>query len=280
MRQISGVEQLRAQVAEWRQVGASIALVPTMGNLHRGHLQLVERAATLAERVVVSIFVNPMQFSPGEDFDSYPRTPEQDVELLAQHRVDLVFTPAAGALYPRGTAETTRVEVPGVSEGLCGDFRPGHFTGVATVVARLFNLVQPQVAVFGEKDYQQLAVIRRMVADLCWPIRIAGVATVREPDGLALSSRNRYLSAAERARAPVLYQTLCRVAAQVRAGGRPYPELEAEAMRALQQAGLEPDYVSIRHAETLEPPDSAAAPCVVLAAAHLGGARLIDNVRV
>jgi len=274
------VEALRAQVNRWRRDGQRIAFVPTMGNLHEGHLQLVREAKAVAQRIVASIFVNPLQFGPDEDLDNYPRTLEADQQKLAAEGVDLLFTPDVATMYPRGTQRSTVVEVPGVSQGLCDDFRPGHFTGVATVVARLFNLVQPDVALFGEKDYQQLAVIRRMVDDLGWPIDILGVATVREPDGLAMSSRNQYLSEEERRIAPLLQQTLCRIASDVKAQKTDYRALEAAAMETLAQAGFNPEYVEIRHAGSLCPASPGELNCVVLAAARLGQARLIDNVRV
>jgi len=280
MQTTAAIQELRAAIKTWRQAGARIAFVPTMGNLHEGHLQLVRRARDRAEHVVVSIFVNPMQFGPGEDFSRYPRTPQDDQDSLVAEGVDMVFMPSIDTIYARGTQDATRVEVPGVSEGLCGDHRPGHFTGVATVVACLFNLVQPDVAIFGEKDYQQLAVIRRMVEDLCWPIEIEGVATVREADGLAMSSRNRYLTAAQRERAPLLYQTLCLVAERLRGGNCAYAELEAEAMKRLEQAGFVPEYVAIRNADSLGPPDCGENARVILVAARLGATRLIDNLRV
>ncbi len=280
MMRVTEIAQLRAQVAAWRGAGERIGFVPTMGNLHQGHVQLVRHARSAARRVVVSVFVNPMQFGPGEDFNSYPRTFEQDCEKLVAEDVDLLFAPGIETIYPHGSTETTRIEVPQVSQGLCADFRPGHFAGVATVVARLFNLVQPDVAVFGEKDFQQLAVIGRMVEDLGWPIEIAAVATVREPDGLAMSSRNQYLTAGERQRAPLLYRTLCEVAGRLRNGEASLAELESDAEQTLRSAGFEPDYVAIRDALTLQVPASADSPRVVLAAARLGMARLIDNVRV
>jgi pantoate--beta-alanine ligase len=280
MRTVSEVPSLREALAQWRRQGQRIGFVPTMGNLHEGHLQLVQRARSVADRVVVSIFVNPMQFGPGEDFETYPRTLDEDKARLEQEQADLLFAPPVEVIYPSGLNSATRVEVPGVGEGLEADSRPGFFIGVATVVARLFNLVQPDVALFGEKDYQQLAVIRAMVTDLCWPIEIEGVPTVREADGLAMSSRNQYLDEEQRSRAPVLYQTLCSVADQVRAQRRRYRELEAEAMKSLEQAGFSPDYVSIRHAETLQPVAEGERRCVILAAARLGKARLIDNLQV
>jgi len=280
MQTIADIDALRVSLRDWRQSGARIGFVPTMGNLHEGHLQLVRRARSLTDRVVVSIFVNPMQFGPGEDFEAYPRTLDNDKAQLEQEQADLLFAPDVDLIYPSGLTETTRVQVPGVGEGLEADSRPGFFVGVATVVARLFNLVQADMAVFGEKDYQQLAVIRRMVKDLCWPIDIEAVPTVREADGLAMSSRNQYLSAGQRQRAPVLYQTLCQVAEGVRGERQPYAELEAQAIQRLVEAGFTPDYVSIRHALTLRPIKPGSEPVVVLAAARLGRARLIDNVCV
>jgi pantoate--beta-alanine ligase len=280
MRTLASVEDVRKTIADWRLADERIAFVPTMGDLHQGHLALVRHALTRAPHVVVSIFVNPTQFGPGEDFDAYPRTLESDQEKLQRQGVELLFAPSVETLYPGGTEETTRVDVPQVSRGLCDDFRPGHFAGVATVVARLFNLVQPDVAVFGEKDYQQLAVIRRMVQDLCWPIDIDGVPTVREADGLAMSSRNRYLSAEERKLAPVLYQTLCEVAEQARVGQQSCRALERQAMKKLEVAGFNPGYVDIRHAETLRLVETGELPARVLAAARLGKARLIDNVSI
>jgi pantoate--beta-alanine ligase len=280
MRTLASVEDVRKTIADWRLADERIAFVPTMGDLHQGHLALVRHALTRAPHVVVSIFVNPTQFGPGEDFDAYPRTLESDQEKLQRQGVELLFAPSVETLYPGGTEETTRVDVPQVSRGLCDDFRPGHFAGVATVVARLFNLVQPDVAVFGEKDYQQLAVIRRMVQDLCWPIDIDGVPTVREADGLAMSSRNRYLSAEERKLAPVLYQTLCEVAEQARVGQQSCRALERQAMKKLEVAGFNPGYVDIRHAETLRLVETGELPARVLAAARLGKARLVDNVSI
>ena len=280
METTTSVEALRAQVGRWRRAGERIAFVPTMGNLHEGHLQLVREARAVAPRVVASIFVNPLQFGPNEDLDNYPRTLQADREKLAGEGVALLFAPDVATMYPRGTQHSTVVRVPEVSEGLCDDFRPGHFTGVATVVARLFNLVQPDVALFGEKDYQQLAVIRRMVDDLGWPIDIRGVATVREPDGLAMSSRNQYLGEAERRIAPVLHQTLCQVVSDIRARKTDYRALEKAAMDTLAKAGFNPEYVEIRHADTLRPAVPGERDCVVLAAARLGEARLIDNIRV
>ena len=272
------VEDLRKRIQRWRDIGQSVALVPTMGNLHAGHIALVKHANRLADRVVVSIFVNPLQFGPKEDFATYPRTPEADRLQLAVAGTDLLFAPEVEEVYPGGMQDVTRVEVPSLSGILDGASRPGHFTGVATVVNKLFNMVQPDVAVFGEKDYQQLLVIRRMVADLSLPIKIAGHPTVREQDGLAMSSRNQYLTKSERAQAPLLQRVLREVEKSLREGARGYTTLQQQAMEKLSGGGLRPDYVEIRHAETLALPKEDDRLFVVLGAAWLGKARLIDNV--
>ena len=274
------IEALRAQVATWRHAGARIAFVPTMGNLHRGHLFLVEEANRLAAHSVVSIFVNPLQFGPNEDFQTYPRTLEADRRQLKRVGPDLLFVPSAAVMYPRGTVGMTRVEVPGLSALLCGASRPGHFAGMATVVTKLLNIVQPDVALFGEKDWQQLVIIRRLVADLNLPVSIAGVPTVRESDGLAMSSRNQYLSASEREMAPLLYAMLQRAAAQLIAGDCNYQAIEATAREALTEAGWRPDYFTIRRAEDLGEPGQEDTELRILAAAWLGRARLIDNCPV
>lgn len=279
METVATVSVLRARIQFWRRGNQRIAFVPTMGNLHAGHLRLVERAREMAERVVVSSFVNPLQFGPGEDLDAYPRTPEEDRKALDTLGVDLLFVPGVEEIYPQGHAQSTRVEVPELGERLCGKFRPGHFSGVATVVAKLFNMVQPDSAVFGRKDYQQLAIIRRMVEDLCWPIDIEAVETVRERDGLAMSSRNRYLTDAERKLAPRLFQTLQQLAGRIRGGEGEYAALQVDAMKALRTAGFEPEYVEVLNAESLAVPKPGD-PLVVLAAARLGKARLIDNLTV
>ena len=269
------VADLRAAVDAGR---GSLALVPTMGNLHAGHLSLVKVARELAERTVASIFVNPLQFGPGEDYDSYPRTLEQDVDRLAAAGVDLVFAPGVADMYPLGHAET-RVALDDLASDLCGAYRPGHFTGVTTVVSMLFNQVRPDIAVFGEKDYQQLALIRRMVADLHFPVAIRSVPTARADDGLALSSRNQYLDHDERRRAPALYATLQELGTRLRAGERDFAALAARGQALLREAGFEPEYVTVR-APDLQPPDAGADEFVILAAAHLGRARLIDNLRI
>lgn len=276
---INDIPSLRAQIARWRAEGERVALVPTMGNLHAGHLRLIGEARHHAQRVVASIFVNPLQFGPGEDFAAYPRTLAEDREQLGAGGCDLLFAPGVETLYPHGQEGHTRVEVPGLSDVLCGASRPGHFVGVATVVCKLLNLVQPDVALFGEKDYQQLLVIRRMVEDLALPVEIVGVPTVRESDGLAMSSRNAYLTPEERAQAPALYRALCAAAQSVREGGE-VASVERAACAALAAAGLEPDYVRVCAARTLAAPVPEDRERVILAAARLGRARLIDNLKV
>ncbi len=272
--------ELREQLKEWRHAGEHVAIVPTMGNLHAGHISLVNAAREHAERVVVTVFVNPTQFGEGEDFEDYPRTFEKDTRKLRKVTADVLFAPDVGTVYPFGETDATRVIVPGLTEHLCGSFRPGHFDGVPTVVARLCALVQPDIAVFGQKDYQQQLVIRRMVEDLSLPVGIVTAATVREGDGLAMSSRNRYLTEDERQRAPVLYQQLQIIEQALCGGDSNFDELEQHALDALADAGFEPEYVAIRRAADLVVPKTAGQDLVVLAAARLGAARLIDNVLV
>jgi pantoate--beta-alanine ligase len=271
---------LREQLGDWRRSGEHIALVPTMGNLHDGHLSLVEIARQHAERVVVSIFVNPTQFGDGEDFAAYPNTLERDKRRLKLAKVDLLFIPSIETMYPFGIDNATSVTVPVLTDELCGSIRPGHFDGVTSVVSRLFSLVQPDVAVFGEKDFQQLMVIRRLVTDLSLPVEIVAGPTQRDSDELALSSRNQYLTDEERAIAPRLYVTLKDIAEGLQSGKRNYPEMEQQAMEDLAGLGFKPDYVSIRRAENLGEPDRDTDELVVLAAAHLGKSRLIDNLVV
>ena len=279
MKTVNTIHDLRAVITAWRQQGEQIVFVPTMGNLHAGHLQLVDMARQLGTRVVSSIFVNPLQFVPGTDYENYPRTLKQDSEQLQAHGVALLFAPSVDEMYGQAAQSVTRVSVAGLSDILCGEFRPGHFAGVTTVVAKLFNLVEPQLAVFGEKDYQQLLVVRRLVADLCMAVEIIGEPTVREGDGLAMSSRNGYLSAAERAQAPALYQTL-RWLGERLVSGMNYDSLAAEGMNILRESGFEPDYVAIRRAEDLQPPQAADSRLIIMAAAWMGKTRLIDNLAV
>jgi pantoate--beta-alanine ligase len=266
-------------VGAWRRAGHRVAFVPTMGNLHAGHVSLIEVARQRGERFVASIFVNPMQFGPNEDFAHYPRTPSEDERMLAAAGCDLMFMPDVREIYPHGAARATRVEVPGLSRILDGEFRPGHFEGVSTVVAKLFHIVEPEIAVFGEKDFQQLTIIRRMVADLCMPVQIVGAPTVRHADGLAMSSRNQYLTAAERALAPTIYATLSAAARRLQAGDADFASIERSGFSALESAGLRPDYFSVRQAEDLSTPAAQTRELVVLTAARLSKARLIDNVR-
>ncbi len=280
MELVHALADLRAALAGWRGAGASVALVPTMGNLHEGHLRLVDRASEAGDRVVVSVFVNPTQFGPGEDFARYPRTLEADCAALRERAADLVFAPTVEEVYPEGSEEATHVEVPGLSDDLCGAFRPGHFRGVATVVTKFFNMVQPDVAVFGTKDYQQLLVIRRLVRDLRLAVSIEAVETVREADGLAMSSRNAYLSPEDRARAPLIHSTLHATAERLRAGERDFAALQSAGLQRLRAAGMEPDYLAVRRASDLGEPTATDRDLVILAAARLSGARLIDNLPV
>ncbi len=279
MRTVRTAQELRAVLDRWRRPGDRIALLPTMGNQHERPLSLVQLARTHGERVVVTIFVNPTQFEPGSDYEAYPRTLEEDRERLQQARVNLLFAPDTATMYPFGLEQATRVRVPGLSEELCGASRPGHFEGVTSVVLRLFALVEPDVAVFGEKDYQQQVLIRRMVDDLHLRVKIVTAPTVREPDGLAFSSRNQYLTPEERRVAPELYGTLRRAAEALHDGSGDYAAIESRAMAELASHGFRPDYVSVRRADTLALPGPGSRELVVLGAAWLGKARLIDNVR-
>lgn len=278
MKTLNNLQQLRDTIAEARQAGQSIALVPTMGNLHAGHIALIKQAVERADCVVASIFVNPLQFGANEDLDSYPRTLEADQSKLQEAGCNLLFTPDAQTIYPHGMEQHTLVSVPGVSTGLCGGSRPGHFDGVATVVCKLLNMVQPDIALFGEKDFQQLAVIRKMVADLNIPVQVFGVPIVRDHDGLALSSRNGYLSAPQRANAPALQQSMQALKAKITTGDRDYTALFAQFNSELNAAGFRLDYIELRDALTLEKADLASTQLILLAAAYLGSTRLIDNL--
>jgi pantoate--beta-alanine ligase len=279
MQTITRIAELRELVTEWRLGRESIAFVPTMGNLHMGHASLMAAAHLHGRRVISSIFVNPMQFGPSEDFSAYPRTPDDDSNLLRDYGVDALFHPTVDEMYPQGSVGSTVIDVPGLTDILCGAFRPGHFQGVATVVVKLFALVQPDVAIFGEKDYQQLTVIRRVVEDLNLPVKIVGAPTVRAEDGLALSSRNRYLSPEERATAPVIYRALDQARRRLEGGDTDYAAIEAEGHATIGGAGLRLDYFEVRTADRLARPAGDEVELVVLAAARLGKARLIDNVQ-
>jgi pantoate--beta-alanine ligase len=275
---IRNVGELRAEIDRKRRLGQRIGFVPTMGNLHAGHYSLIARARESCDFVVASIFVNPTQFGENEDFSRYPRTPEQDALGLGENACDLLFLPDVDAIYPFGAKHAVRVSVPDIGDTLEGASRPGHFDGVATVVARLFNLVQPDLAVFGSKDYQQLLVVRRMTRDLGFPVEIIGAPIVREANGLAMSSRNQYLDSSQREQAAVIQATLQWVDEQLEAGIESVGSIEMVAMDRLAAAGFKPDYVAIRRADDLgESPDRRTDRLAVLIAARLGNVRLIDN---
>jgi len=271
------IADLHSQVRAWKIQGLRVGFVPTMGNLHKGHYSLLDAARARADRVVASVFVNPTQFGPREDFASYPRTLAEDAAGLEAHGCDLLFAPTVDEIYPYGPVDMVRIEVPIVSAMLEGEFRPGHFAGVATVVTKLFNLVQPDVAVFGQKDYQQLLVIRRMVRDLALPIEIVAAPTLREANGLAMSSRNQYLTSEQRAHAGLIHQTLRGMGDALRAGVA-IEVIERDARATLEQAGFQVDYIVLRRGEDLGVPEPGQRHgLVALAAAKLGRARLIDN---
>lgn len=274
---LNQLEQIRSQVRQWKQEGSSIAFVPTMGNLHEGHLTLVREAKKAADKVVVSIFVNPTQFDHQEDLAAYPRTFDQDKASLEKEFVDVIFFPDAKHIYPN-LQTSSYITVPDIINKLEGLSRSGHFEGVATIVCKLFNLVNPDIALFGEKDFQQLMLIKRMVADLNMDIDVRGIPTVRESDGLAMSSRNGYLTTGERQVASILQSTLSNVVADIKSGKRNYQTLQAQAIHVLEQGGFRPDYLEIRRKQDLEIPEESDRELVLLAAAWLGKARLLDNI--
>ena len=278
MQTVSTLPALRKQVKAWRQQNIQLAFVPTMGNLHQGHLSLVRKAKELADRVVVSIFVNPLQFDDKADLSAYPRTLDADIKQLSTVECDLVFMPSANIMYPDGMDKQTVITVPGMDDKLCGRARPGHFDGVATVVAKLFNMVQPDLAVFGEKDYQQLLLIKKMVTDLNMPINVMGLPTCREESGLAMSSRNQYLTPQQRQQAASLYQILNEIKDKLQSGNRNYIQLENYAIDKLETLGFDVDYVEVRKAENLEVASASDKALRILSAARLGKARLIDNI--
>jgi pantoate--beta-alanine ligase len=279
MKVIENINELRTIVSQWRREGLKIAFVPTMGNLHAGHISLVTEAHNHADKVVASIFVNPMQFGANEDIDNYPRTMDSDQSKLIDAKTDLLFIPTPETVYPKGLEKQTYVEVPNVSDGYCGESRPGHFRGVSTVVCKLFNLVQPDVACFGLKDYQQVQVIETMVEDLSMPIDVIPVETVREPSGLALSSRNGYLTEEELKIAPALSQNIQWLAEQIKTNND-FIGLARTATSYIDNAGLKTDYIHVCHARTLQPASEDDTEIVILAAAFCGKARLIDNLRI
>lgn len=279
MKTIHSLQELRAEIRAFRNAGETVGLVPTMGNLHAGHLSLVEQIKEQADRVVATIFVNPMQFVEGEDFDTYPRTLEDDALKLSEVGVDVLYAPQVSEMFSTDMTMESRVEVPSLDKILCGEFRPGHFTGVATIVTKLFNMVQPDMAIFGEKDYQQLLVIKRFVSDLCMPVDIISGPTLREADGLAMSSRNGYLNPEQRKTAALIYQSLKQAAEQVRQGLN-FKQIEDAARQMLNNSGYETQYFCIRRSKDLAIPCEADKDLVIIVAAKLGGTRLIDNVAV
>ena len=280
MKSIFDVESLRVQSKTWRLSGLTVAIVPTMGNLHSGHLSLLNKAKDLADRTIVSIFVNPIQFGVGEDYDSYPSTIKEDLQKLEMAGVDTAFMPDLKELYPGGTEVDTRITVPEISDILCGEYRKGHFSGVTTVVAKLLINSMPDYALFGEKDFQQVLVIRRMVVDMLLPVQIVSMPTCRETDGLAMSSRNRYLSQQEREKSPAIYSTLQSAVERLRTGAFTVEEIEQEGVISLTEMGMKVEYFSIRRQKDLLPVDSIDREIVILTAVWLGSARLIDNLKV
>ncbi|MDO6611582.1 pantoate--beta-alanine ligase [Shewanella sp. 1_MG-2023] len=273
----ANIAEIRAQVKQWHMQGETVAFVPTMGNLHNGHITLVTEALKRADHVVVSIFVNPMQFGQNEDLDAYPRTLAADSDALINAGAELLFTPTPSIIYPKGLAQQTFVEVPNIGDEFCGASRPGHFRGVATIVCKLFNIVQADVALFGRKDYQQLMVIKAMAEDLSLPIEIIGIDTIREASGLAMSSRNGYLTAEQKQQAAAIKQCMDKLAADV-ACGKNIAESEAVAAETLVKVGFKMDYLSVRNATNLAPITSEDHNLVILVAAYLGNTRLIDNL--
>ncbi|MCP3687928.1 MAG: pantoate--beta-alanine ligase [Gammaproteobacteria bacterium] len=280
MEQASSVVELQQYVQHWKDHHESIAFVPTMGNLHAGHLSLIEKGQSLCDRTLCSIFVNPMQFGANEDFNHYPRTLDQDIKSLESIGCDLVYLPTASELYPQGLEHISQVMVTDLCENYEGAHRPGHFTGVATIVLKLFNIVKPSVSVFGKKDFQQYRIINKMVEDLNIDVEIIGAETCREISGLATSSRNQYLSSDQKAQAALIYQTLQASAANILAGKRDYPGLEQQAIQALDAAGFEVDYYTICNADTLESASPQDKKLVVLVTAGLGKTRLLDNIEI
>lgn len=279
---VNDIEKLRAIIKPWKSNGVVIGFVPTMGNLHDGHLSLINHAKNVANKVVASIYVNPLQFDRPEDLSRYPRTLQDDLDRLEAEGVDIAFTPSDKIIYPDGIDMSTKVDVPVVSNILCGAHRPGHFVGVATVVCKLFNMVEPDIAVFGEKDFQQLLLIRRMTEDLNLPVKIVGAETMREQNGLAMSSRNNYLSDKEKDQAATIYRVLASTAQALKEGDRDYPSLEQKGRKELKLQGFTPDYLSILRTSDLQPPspEQPLDGLVILCAAILGKARLIDNLQL
>jgi len=280
MDQANSVSELRQYVQHWKDHKQSIAFVPTMGNLHQGHLSLIEKGQSLCDRSICSIFVNPMQFGPNEDFNHYPRTLTRDLELLESIGCDLAYMPTASELYPEGLENISQVIVTDLTDTFEGAHRPGHFTGVATIVAKLFNIVKPDISVFGKKDYQQYCVISKMTQDLNLDVEIIGQETTREPSGLATSSRNQYLNDEQTARAALIYQTLQNASKRIREGENHFASIEQQCIQQLSQAGFETDYFSICNADTLKPASAEDKKLVILVTAQLGETRLLDNIEI
>ena len=280
MKVVDSIASLRALIGEWKRQGSSVGFVPTMGNLHDGHLKLVKRAKAHNDKVIISIFVNPMQFGANEDLDAYPRTIEDDKAKLIGEGADAVFLPSVQDMYPAGLDVQTFVEVPGISDVLCGASRPGHFRGVATVVSKLFNMVQPDDAFFGEKDFQQLQVIRTMVRDLSMAVTVHGVPTEREASGLAMSSRNGYLSAEEKAKASLIYQAMQKMKLAIEQGDTNFADIENSAISELEKEGFKNDYVKVVNAQTFMPAAADDKQLVIVVALFMGATRLIDNLQI
>ena len=280
MYQATSVTELRQYVQHWKDHGQSIAFIPTMGNLHAGHLSLIEKGQSLSDRTICSIFVNPMQFGPNEDWDHYPRTLAKDIALLEASGCDLVYLPTASELYPEGLERISQVQVTNLTDHYEGAHRPGHFTGVATVVLKLFNIVKPDVSVFGKKDYQQYRVISKMVEDFNLEVQIIGQETRREVSGLATSSRNQYLDEAQKEKAALIYQVLQQTAQQIDKGERDFETLQVRAIEGLEEAGFKTDYFSICNAENLLPATTKDRDLVILVTAAIGQTRLLDNIEI
>ena len=280
MNQAYSVSELRQYIQHWKDHQQSIAFIPTMGNLHQGHLSLIEKGQSLCDRSICSIFVNPMQFGPNEDFNHYPRTLEQDIELLESVACDLVYMPTASELYPQGLEKISQIIVTDLTETFEGAHRPGHFTGVATIVAKLFNIVKPDISVFGKKDYQQYCVIKKMTQDLNLDVEIIGQETTREPSGLATSTRNQYLNEEQKSKAALIYRTLQDASDKIIGGERNFALVEKQATDSLSQAGFATDYFNVCNADTLKPATPGDKKLVILVTTRLGDTRLLDNIEI
>jgi pantoate--beta-alanine ligase len=280
MNQANSVSELRQYIQHWKDHQQSIAFIPTMGNLHQGHLSLIEKGQSLCDRSICSIFVNPMQFGPNEDFNHYPRTLDEDIELLESVACDLVYMPTASELYPQGLGKISQIIVTDLTETFEGAHRPGHFTGVATIVAKLFNIVRPDISVFGKKDYQQYCVIKKMAQDLNLDVEIIGQETTREPSGLATSTRNQYLNEEQKLKAALIYRTLQEASDKIIGGQKKFAVVEKQAIDSLSQAGFDTDYFNVCNADTLKPATSGDKKLVILVTTRLGDTRLLDNIEI